>query len=435
MSAILFPNGKQYYTLPTGVPMVGGKVYTYANGTSTPLTTWSDAAMTVPNTNPVILDARGEALIFWNGNYKVVLRDSTDNIIWTVDNVSAMPPDTTLRADLATTGGADMIGMAGGGTVQDYIDDPGSAGPIDANFSGIPFTNAAHWASAEFESNGATNGAWYSALQAGNNVTEAFSAGILVPSTATNHQTNGIGAYVRSERAQVGNGGDVAAYFQIVSAENNCAAFALNTVAQDTAGKTGQILGIELDYSVNAGDTEVNGINLVIVGNTPLSGNRNAVAVRGVFSANSKWSNAFVVDDGAVDSYAMLIGCTSSANNVSSQLIGIRSRTAGGTLQTSTVLADASGNLLIRPGAAASSVIIQAFDGSSNYVTMNANGITTPVLFLGLLTFAQLPSAASSAGARATISNSTTNTFNAIAAGGGANIVPVFSDGTNWRVG
>lgn len=112
MAAILFPNGKQYYALPTGIPNVGGKVYTYAAGTSTPLTTWSDAAQTVPNTNPVILDARGEALIFWNGNYKVVLRDALDNIIWTVDNVVAAPPDNALRGDLAATSGAGLVGFS-----------------------------------------------------------------------------------------------------------------------------------------------------------------------------------------------------------------------------------------------------------------------------------------------------------------------------------
>lgn len=122
MSAILFANGKQYYALPTGVPNVGGKLYTYAAGTSTPQVTWTDAAQTVPNTNPVVLDARGEALIFWNGNYKVVLKDLNDNTIWTVDNVSAFPPDNSLRSELALPGGADLIGTASGDTVQDSID-------------------------------------------------------------------------------------------------------------------------------------------------------------------------------------------------------------------------------------------------------------------------------------------------------------------------
>ncbi len=52
------------------------------------------------------------------------------------------------------------------------------------------------------------------------------------------------------------------------------------------------------------------------------------------------------------------------------------------------------------------------------------------------VTFASLPGVASvSVGGRAMITNSNTATFNATAAGGGANVVPVFSDGTQWRVG
>lgn len=113
MTAILFPNGKQYYALPNGVPNVGGKVYTYAAGTSTPQATYSDAAGTIPNTNPVVLDARGEALIFWNGNYKVVLKDLNDNTIWTVDNIVA--------ANLSGNTGASQVGTSSGQTVQQVL--------------------------------------------------------------------------------------------------------------------------------------------------------------------------------------------------------------------------------------------------------------------------------------------------------------------------
>lgn len=54
-------------------------------------------------------------------------------------------------------------------------------------------------------------------------------------------------------------------------------------------------------------------------------------------------------------------------------------------------------------------------------------------------TVANLPSAVvSGAGARAAVSDATqtlTAGIGAIVAGGGANIVPVFCDGTNWRIG
>jgi len=53
-----------------------------------------------------------------------------------------------------------------------------------------------------------------------------------------------------------------------------------------------------------------------------------------------------------------------------------------------------------------------------------------------VFTVALLPSApASGAGARAFVSDANATTFASVVAGGGANTVPVYSDGTNWRVG
>lgn len=51
-------------------------------------------------------------------------------------------------------------------------------------------------------------------------------------------------------------------------------------------------------------------------------------------------------------------------------------------------------------------------------------------------TVANLPAAATAgAGARAFVTNANATTFASIVAGGGANGVPVYSDGTNWRIG
>lgn len=55
------------------------------------------------------------------------------------------------------------------------------------------------------------------------------------------------------------------------------------------------------------------------------------------------------------------------------------------------------------------------------------------------VTVANLPAAATAgSGARATVSDASqtlTAGIGGVVAGGGANIVPVFSDGTNWRIG
>ena len=48
---------------------------------------------------------------------------------------------------------------------------------------------------------------------------------------------------------------------------------------------------------------------------------------------------------------------------------------------------------------------------------------------------ANLPTAVGKAGVRFIVADANATTFNSIVAGGGANIVPVFSNGTTWRIG
>jgi hypothetical protein len=79
---------------------------------------------------------------------------------------------------------------------------------------------------------------------------------------------------------------------------------------------------------------------------------------------------------------------------------------------------------------AAISVLVSFLQTAFTYLDVASYIKVAPV------TFANLPSAATAgAGARAMCSDSNTATFNATVAGGGANIVPVFSNGTDWKVG
>lgn len=88
--ATLGPVPKAQFLDAAGQPLVGGKVWTYTAGTTTPLTTYTDSTGTTENTNPVILDSRGEAAIWFAESvlYKVMLTDADDVEIYTVDNLS-----------------------------------------------------------------------------------------------------------------------------------------------------------------------------------------------------------------------------------------------------------------------------------------------------------------------------------------------------------
>ena len=56
-------------------PLAGGKIWTYDANSTTPKITYKDPYGLTPNTNPIVLDAAGEADIFLNGTYRFVVKD------------------------------------------------------------------------------------------------------------------------------------------------------------------------------------------------------------------------------------------------------------------------------------------------------------------------------------------------------------------------
>jgi hypothetical protein len=87
MAYSLVPNVRARYFDANGKPLAGGKFYSYVAGTTILIATFIDNNGT-PNTNPVILNANGEADIYLaDGSYKFVLADTSDVIQWTRDNI------------------------------------------------------------------------------------------------------------------------------------------------------------------------------------------------------------------------------------------------------------------------------------------------------------------------------------------------------------
>jgi hypothetical protein len=88
--ASLSPTPKLQFFGSDGLPLVGGKLYTYAAGTTTPLATYTDHTANTSNTNPVILDSAGEADVWLPETtaYKYVLKDADDVTLYTVDYIS-----------------------------------------------------------------------------------------------------------------------------------------------------------------------------------------------------------------------------------------------------------------------------------------------------------------------------------------------------------
>ena len=88
MAGTLTPSWFLAFTTSAGVPLSGGKVYTYVTGTSTPATVYTDAALLVAFSNPIILPADGKATIYQDANtIKAVVYDSTDVLQATYDPI------------------------------------------------------------------------------------------------------------------------------------------------------------------------------------------------------------------------------------------------------------------------------------------------------------------------------------------------------------
>lgn len=89
MTAQLAPPPVFRATDNNGLPLFLGQLGTFAAGTTTPQATYIDSTQTTPNTNPVILNFRGECNLWLDPTktYKLVLKDAFGNLIWTVDNV------------------------------------------------------------------------------------------------------------------------------------------------------------------------------------------------------------------------------------------------------------------------------------------------------------------------------------------------------------
>ncbi len=101
-----------------GNPIRGGKLFTFQVGTTTDKATFSDSAATVANTNPVILDSNGEALIYLTGSYKMNLKTRSNGQVpgWPIDNIQGISQQfvrfcypNSSAADHGVTGNSDTI--------------------------------------------------------------------------------------------------------------------------------------------------------------------------------------------------------------------------------------------------------------------------------------------------------------------------------------
>lgn len=128
-AATLLPQGKTQFVGNDGTPLSGGLVYFYIPGTTTPKNTFQDAAGTILNTNPVVLDSAGRAIIYGAGAYQEAVFDSLGNVIWNAVTADTAAGGTSFGG--TSTGSANAQIVAAGS----FTSQPGQAITYLAGFT------------------------------------------------------------------------------------------------------------------------------------------------------------------------------------------------------------------------------------------------------------------------------------------------------------
>lgn len=132
VSVVLSPIGGsgQQFLGTNGLPLNGGKLYSYVAGSTTPLATYTSISGDTANTNPIILGTDGRCpsgvWLVYGSAYKFVLKTSADVLVGTYDNITGLA--TTFvqvaalpTADSTTRGYAYIVLGTGGEPDHGYV--------------------------------------------------------------------------------------------------------------------------------------------------------------------------------------------------------------------------------------------------------------------------------------------------------------------------
>ena len=406
--------GAQFFD-NNGNPLNGGLIYTYAAGTTTPAATYTSSTGGTANANPIELDSAGRTPAqIWltaGSSYKFVLQTSLGVTIKTDDNIYAAF-DLTKEVGVA-------VGL-GAGSVATNIAVGDTA--LDSNTTG---------------SNNVAVG--YNALTSNTDGFQNVAVGSQALDANTGGDYNTAVGYDSLSAATTANYNTGVGYRALNAATTgaNNTALGADALLLNQTGANNVAVGYQAADAYTGSDAVAVGVGALGAATT---GTRN--------TAVGKDALLLVVtgaDNTAVGARALDAATSSNNTAVGEDALGAVTTGANNTaigMQAGDSLTTGSNNTVIGYDADVSAV------GVSNEVTLGNSSVTSfriPGLTLtfsvkyfnhGTLTVATLPAAATAgAGARAFVTDANATTFASVVAGGGANGVPVYSDGTNWRIG
>ena len=107
-----------------GIILSGGKLYTYAAGTTTPQVSYTTSAGNVPHSNPIILDSAGRVpggeIWITSQAYKFVLNDANNVLIATYDNIIGIGAAAYQIQNFTGTGSQTVFTLSASSFGEDY---------------------------------------------------------------------------------------------------------------------------------------------------------------------------------------------------------------------------------------------------------------------------------------------------------------------------
>ena len=138
-----FINPVPQYLNSAGDPIVLGEMYFYEIGSVTPKDTYLDAELTIPATNPVLLNADGRLPnTYLLGSYRTVLSEPSTGQIWERDNVgSEFSEGYGSEWNSTVTYNIPDVVLFSGSYYQSLT---------NSNIDNLPSSSPGNWASADF---------------------------------------------------------------------------------------------------------------------------------------------------------------------------------------------------------------------------------------------------------------------------------------------
>lgn len=455
----------------------GGSIAFYTTGTLTPATIYSDAALTTPRANPVVV-AAGAAVpdIYLDDavTYRRIITypdGSTDDADpysapWAtraeLENITgggvSLPPTTSPSTGVITKGGSRFIhDYNDGSTVGNTIGQNTFVGVLAGNFtlSGVANTCVGASSGSELTSASLTTmfGTRAGAAITSGGVNSGFGADALATCT-TGEYNDGFGckALTNTTTGSRNKAFGQSTLLHNTTGNDNCAHGQEALIANLTGHRNNAYGNFSQYTSTDKNDNCSYGTNSLR--NNTADGNcafgnysfiSNTTGTNGVaIGFNSGYSNTTGSRITAIGSLS-LYGNTSGEDNAA---VGFRAgygSEAGDQATTVDTNCTFLGSYSSRDSSVptttslTNSTVIGAYARftKSNQVVIGHTTVTETVLRgvqqSTVYTVATLPTGA--VGMRAFVSDATSATFGDTAAGTGSNKVPVFHDGTNWRVG